>query len=222
MQMLKISMKRDVKGGPPRTAFTLIELLVVIAIIAILAALLLPALAKAKQRAQGINCVSNLKQLTLAAMVYANDNNDAIIPNIAGAVAGWVAGDVSGNAGAAGVTSRANIDNAVLFPYNKSEGIYHCPGDNIPAIVGGITVGSRVRSYSLSDMMGKNDPGIARGLNSLTFHPDYPENLKFTGVKNPGPSDALFFIDEANDPTPTKCSIDDGYFAEFEDASGKT
>jgi prepilin-type N-terminal cleavage/methylation domain-containing protein/prepilin-type processing-associated H-X9-DG protein len=222
MKMFKTSMKRGVKVCPSSTAFTLIELLVVIAIIAILAALLLPALAKSKQKAQGINCVSNLKQLTLAAMVYANDYNDAIIPNIAGAVAGWVAGDVSGNGLVADVTSRANIDNAVLFPYNKSEGIYHCPGDLALVNVGGVMVGPRVRSYSLSDMMGKNDPGIARGLNSLTFHPDYPENLKFTGVKNPGPSDALFFIDEANDPLPTKCSIDDGYFAEFEDATGKT
>jgi prepilin-type N-terminal cleavage/methylation domain-containing protein/prepilin-type processing-associated H-X9-DG protein len=60
-------------GRNPRKGFTLIELLVVIAIIAILAALLLPALAAAKRRAQNINCVSNLKQLSLAGVMYQND-----------------------------------------------------------------------------------------------------------------------------------------------------
>jgi prepilin-type N-terminal cleavage/methylation domain-containing protein/prepilin-type processing-associated H-X9-DG protein len=188
-------------------AFTLIELLVVIAIIAILAAMLLPALSAAKQKTLGVACLNNLKQLTLAAIVYGSDNHDEIIPNALGTTNSWVAGSVQQLPGA---TNIADIEDSLLWSYNKSLGIYVCPADKI-----GIGGQLRVRSYSLSGMMGNNE-----GTTS-DVHPGLQENLKFSDVINPDPSDALFFMDEQSSPNPYDCSIDDGYFAVNLSPSGK-
>src|SRR4051794_17141249 len=157
-------------SGPQRLAngFTLIELLVVIAIIAILAAMLLPALASAKRKAQRAQCISNQRQLTYAWILYSGDFEDRLVVNannvaIGQNVQGWVQDVLSWDFPPSGPNTQnydtALLENALLAPYcARAVAIYKCPGDVYPA-----AKGPRVRSISMNAQMNGNCGNDANG-----------------------------------------------------------
>src|SRR5262245_2874581 len=154
---MRTAMKILFLAEPRRKGFTLIELLVVIAIIAILAAMLLPALAKSKTKAQGIYCMNNLRMMMLGWRMYADDHNDLLLASLdvpPQPRVRWVTGGLNYDGG-----NRSNWDTSVdiakspLMPYigGQNYSIWKCPADLATVTVSGKKL-PRVRSNSMSQV----------------------------------------------------------------------
>jgi len=207
----RLDVSRQVHRGrrSAGTGFTLIELLVVIAIIAILAAFLLPALAKAKAKAQVSVCLSNQKQLILAWTMYADDNQGNLVPNHDGGVTGlgqsWVDGWLDFTVNNAENTNLLYLTTSKIAPYTaKNTGIYKCPGDIYNCKEGTLTL-PRVRSVSMNGFIeGGAYPGDHDAYSSHWYE-DWWSYQKMTDIMNPVPSMLWVFVDEQAD------SINDGW-----------
>jgi prepilin-type N-terminal cleavage/methylation domain-containing protein/prepilin-type processing-associated H-X9-DG protein len=201
-------------GWSAIAAFTLIELLVVIAIIAILAALLLPALARAKLKTQGVYCMNNTKQLALAWIMYADDNSGNLVYNRDGGNVGKGPGDRAWAGGWLDFTASTDNTNtellvnhdkypygAYLGPYIKTPLAFKCPADQSTALLYGKRM-PRVRSISMNCYVGTD---------SRTWVTPSRYTLCVRSAQIKAPVYMFVFLDERED------SINDGWFASAPD-----
>jgi prepilin-type processing-associated H-X9-DG protein len=179
----------------------LLELLVVLAIIGLLAAMLLPAMSRAKAKGQTIGCMNNIRQLHIGWALYAEENNDNLVPNadtgdLVGVTGGWISGNMASNLEEQDVRLMTDPQASLLARYVPQAASYRCPADRT----------KQVRSFSLNCRMNAwRDPKIGkprwiegRGTNHVVY-----QRLHDISV----PANIFAFVDERAD------TINDGSFA---------
>jgi prepilin-type processing-associated H-X9-DG protein len=183
----------------------LIELLVVIAIISILAALLLPALSRARTKAQAVQCMNNTRQLGLAWRMYVEDSNDRL-PYADTLVPGYL--DQGNPTADANWDVTNTVGLSVLMPYlGKNLGVWHCPSDTSYGINPAGQHVARPRSVSMNCWVG-GDSTMPAGVMDNKEDPSgkYLVYSKYSSMANPGPAMTFVILDERQD------SINDSYF----------
>ncbi len=181
------------RGMNLNKAFTLIELLVVIAIIAILAAILFPVFGQAKAAAKKAACISNIRQIGMAALMYSNDYDDvgpgaAIGAADAGLVGGWIYYNrFPADDGA--LPAGYDVTKGSLYPYIKNGGIFVCPVDNFAKTSG--------NSFAINECVTIPNNGFEEGMSLTSLE---------------APSDTAYFLEEWENETANTGSTDDGFY----------